>query len=1322
MTQGALSVKVGGDFSELFNGFKQLPAEAAKAGQGMETGLNQPIQESRKSLGQLMTDLRALRAAQAKLPLDSSEYKAAGLEITKIKQQIGDLSRQRTKIPVDSSEVKEAGNQFRLLDGVIGGIAFSLTNTLTNAAGTALQAISSIPRTVSQFDTARAAVATLGVDTAALSGNFVGLSKELNNNVSQVELLQAAYDVASSGFADAASNTEVMRAAALLATGGFTDLQTAGDGLTSVLNAYGLSAADATKVTDMIIQTQNDGKIVAGEYAQQIGRLAPTAVASGVALEELNAAISSATAQGVPVGSTFSGIQQAIVSILKPSQDAAKYAAELGIEWNAAALQAKGFGGFLQQLVDKGAASSESIIRLTGSTEAQSALMPLLNDGLEKYNENLERQKNSAGVAADASEKATATIDGSLKRLGNTFSNLTVEVFSGLAPIVAGAINAVTGFVEAILGIPGPLKVAARLLIGLPATYIAVTLAVAGLNTAMGATPWVRTMQAVTELTNLLRSRFLADVAAAKGAWVAFSASIQTGALQGQIVALTAKFGPLALAIASVTAAVISYNKSTEDSQSIAQSAAAGQEQLTAALVAAGIQTQELTTLGGPFARALQGGVDVVEALLAPLRAIPGIGPQVADAVRKIGETVVNIIPGLKGAAEAIGFLVNGFRDSLNNANITQGLENAAIALGNLQAQSGLAQSAAGELFATLKEGGGPPNTEQTEEIQKLVAALEVAKTQAGGLAEKYTLLAAAARNSGNDEYAEDLERLAEAARGDIKLSEARIAQLESLIPATERKAAATAKDAEATKKVEEAVKARAAAEAELNTIISEAPVRNLEAQLAVGQQLVGLAKAVAEQEQSRFGAIKAGIEFELSKAEERGASEKEISDLKRAIDKLDRDAAEARFRALTQQQELEIKMLELAQQKATLEADLSVQQARVELLRAEDQLRKATTAEAKGAAQAEINLQQEILGIREQGKALLGTIQPLEQAILATQQDAAKNAERAKAAQEGYKIAADGSLESLKRVTQEVVVSSERQADGTIVLRQRYQEVAQAAKVVTGAADATTLAISRAADGSIVLTQRQAGVAGASAAADRAISSMANKLGVGATNAGKAADGSKSISDSLKNAASPANGLAEAFAKTGDKAPAIEQGARNFAGWLSSAKGFAERIAGLNLDRQMENVARSTQAAASAAQQFYTWLERASRLPGSRWTGGPVEAGEAYKINELGQEALLSHGRLSLINAPANSTWRAPADGTVIPAGITARLQDQGVLPGGGGAMAITTGTMSNAALAIEVGKLRQEVGELARKSWNVGVTMKTGPTGSQVMRQMLR
>jgi hypothetical protein len=160
----------------------------------------------------------------------------------------------------------------------------------------------------------------------------------------------------------------------------------------------------------------------------------------------------------------------------------------------------------------------------------------------------------------------------------------------------------------------------------------------------------------------------------------------------------------------------------------------------------------------------------------------------------------------------------------------------------------------------------------------------------------------------------------------------------------------------------------------------------------------------------------------------------------------------------------------------------------------------------------------------------------------------------------------------------------------------------------------------------------------------------------------------------------------------------------------------FAERIASLNLAGGMTAVRDRTREAAVEAQRFYDWLLKASNLPGSRWTGGPVEAGAEYKINELGQEAFLSAGRLSLINAPQNAIWRAPSSGVVVPAGITARLQDAGALPSAGG-MAAPGGT---AELAVEIGKLRQEVGELARRQWNINVTQRTGVSGSQVLRTL--
>ena len=65
-----------------------------------------------------------------------------------------------------------------------------------------------------------------------------------------------------------------------------------------MLNAYGKASADAAKLVDGFIQTQNDGKIVIGQYAAQIAKVAPTAAAAGVGIEEVNAAMAAVTATG----------------------------------------------------------------------------------------------------------------------------------------------------------------------------------------------------------------------------------------------------------------------------------------------------------------------------------------------------------------------------------------------------------------------------------------------------------------------------------------------------------------------------------------------------------------------------------------------------------------------------------------------------------------------------------------------------------------------------------------------------------------------------------------------------------------------------------------------------------------------------------------------------------------------------------------------------------------------------------------------------------------------------------------------------------------
>lgn len=129
------------------------------------------------------------------------------------------------------------------------------------------------------------------------------------------------------------------------------------------------------------------------------------------------------------------------------------------------------------------------------------------------------------------------------------------------------------------------------------------------------------------------------------------------------------------------------------------------------------------------------------------------------------------------------------------------------------------------------------------------------------------------------------------------------------------------------------------------------------------------------------------------------------------------------------------------------------------------------------------------------------------------------------------------------------------------------------------------------------------------------------------------------------------------------------------------------------------------------------------------RASGGPVLAGSKYTVNELGKEAFLSaSGRLSLINAPAYGTWKAPESGTVIPAHLTKQLN----IPAGGINLNNPRGIRANRrvvgvtrssdartssllhslnttqqAQAQQLGKLTRVIDTLAGKEWTVDLNI---------------
>ncbi len=352
-----------------------------------------------------------------------SLLKSIQSEVDKLNGSFGELEKPTQGF---GASIKDAAGS------VIGQLA-----AVTGAAFTLQQAFT----TLSSQSKAEAALRTLGVDADVATQQFKQLSKELQGQASVVELTTAAYDVASAGFANTADQTKILEAATKGAVGGLSDINTVGNAVTSVLNAYGMSASQAGLLVDGFIQTQNDGKIVLGEYAALIGRLAPTAAAAGVGIKELNAAVATITAQGVAPETAITGLNQALVSILKPTTEAAELSRQLGIDFSEAGLRSKGLAGFLDQVSTATGGSVSKLTTLFGSVDALKAILPLLSGDMQKFVENILKQDKAAGVASKAFNEMSATLEGSLKEIDTAFKNLVVA-FKPVVPAIIAPIKA----------------------------------------------------------------------------------------------------------------------------------------------------------------------------------------------------------------------------------------------------------------------------------------------------------------------------------------------------------------------------------------------------------------------------------------------------------------------------------------------------------------------------------------------------------------------------------------------------------------------------------------------------------------------------------------------------------------------------------------------------------------------------------------------------------------------------------------------------------------------------------------------------------------
>lgn len=254
------------------------------------------------------------------------------------------------------------------------------------------------------------------------------------------DVVPALYDSISAGLPP--DNVfEFLETAQMAAKGGVTELGTAVDGISSVVNAYGSDVLSAAEASDLMFTAVRLGKTNFEELSGSLFNVAPAAASLGVGFGDVTAALATLTAQGVPTSVATTQLRAAFVELGKEGTAAAEafdraagtsfpdFIAAGGSTAEAVALMASGADD-----------AGTSLSNLFGSVEAGQAFQAL-NADLDGFVSATGDMNDSAGATQAAFELMDRGASASWDRITARVNVAMITIGEKLMPVVESAMD-----------------------------------------------------------------------------------------------------------------------------------------------------------------------------------------------------------------------------------------------------------------------------------------------------------------------------------------------------------------------------------------------------------------------------------------------------------------------------------------------------------------------------------------------------------------------------------------------------------------------------------------------------------------------------------------------------------------------------------------------------------------------------------------------------------------------------------------------------------------------------------------------------------------
>ncbi|MCK9482249.1 MAG: phage tail tape measure protein [Bacteroidia bacterium] len=413
----------------------------------------------------------------------TEKIKQASKEADKLVDNLTKIESSAKKLeePVKNilTKIKDAAKNAASLDSAFNRIAFVMTAKMSYKVFDAInQGLREGRKNAVLFEAELARITSIASGRSA-QPLMPAMRSALELGFHGEDIAKAAYQSVSAQFTPS-ETAKLMKTAEQMAVAGKTELSQSFDLLTTILNSYKMSVDDATHVSDVFFKTIQYGKTSVQEFAPNIGKVISTASLLGITFEEVSAAISTMTLNGIQTNVAITSLAQLLASMVRPTKQAQDVLDRHNISLDIAQVKVRGFAKTIEEL---NALTDEEISRVAGSVRGFRAMATAITSNTQ-WQENYNQMMNASGATQEAFNRQLETTDMRLKRFRGAISSASLsagELITALSGILTPLTNVMYGFDKWTIGIP----IAAAGLYGLVRAIMAVTAALKAGDVAM---------------------------------------------------------------------------------------------------------------------------------------------------------------------------------------------------------------------------------------------------------------------------------------------------------------------------------------------------------------------------------------------------------------------------------------------------------------------------------------------------------------------------------------------------------------------------------------------------------------------------------------------------------------------------------------------------------------------------------------------------------------------------------------------------------------------------------------------------------------------